>query len=189
MNPCDALTKDYSMYYDSCWMKHDKWGVGKVRVVGGELYFYQGTSVSDEAKKVTAKSLTCWWPRPGAHNVKTGAVYIARRSMRNMRKSAIGGDHYFVKWGSPYGVKIMSALRDGPNLVPLHKAVEMVQSGKQTSVAVSRDVILTEHDDPNTCSVIFRGLESGTYSHGCYTPGFSESPLTGRILRQLEARQ
>ena len=188
MNPCDALTKDYGMYYDGVWMKHDKLGVGLVKVDCGKLKIDVTRGV-EPSKLVKAKDLTCWWPRPGAFNIdgKGRAVYIARRAMRNMRKSSVGGDHYFIKWGQSYNVPIMIVLKNGPNPVPLYEAMEMIDGGKE-SIAVSRDIIITSTGESKEYEVIFRGLTAGTYKHGCYEPGFSDSPLTGRVMRQLEAR-
>lgn len=189
MNPADAKPQDWGMYYDSCWMKHTTLGVGRIRVINGKLYFEDEPGTEDP-KQVKARFLTCWWPRPGAHNPvnSTHAIYIARRAQRNMRKSAIAGDHYFVKWGATHSMKTMQHLRAGPKLVPLHVAVEMLTKKERHSIAVSRDIILTRGEDVHNHAVIFRGEENGTYSMGCYTPLFSDNPLTGRILRQLEQR-
>lgn len=189
MNPQDAMPADYGMYYDGCWMTHNKHGVGRIRVIDGRLYFEKNPGREDPIK-VQGKSLSCWWPRPGAHNAKKQkrAVYIARRAMRNMRKSAIGGDHYFIKWGNPSRIEIMGTMRDGPLLTPLHDAMTSI-SNDGKAVAVARDIILAPNDYPSTYDVIFRGEEAGTYQHGVYTPLFSDNPLTGRILRQLEERQ
>lgn len=188
MNPSDALPQDYGMYYDGCWMKHTSLGIGRVRVVNGKMYFEKNPG-QDEPKIVRSKYLTCWWPRAGAFNIvgKHKAVFIARRAMRNMRKSAISGDHYFTKWGSPT-CRIMETLREGPNLLPLQEAIDLLKKPEWISVAVARDIILTNGEIPDESIVIFRGEESGTYKYGCYTPMFSDNPLTGRILRQLEVR-
>jgi hypothetical protein len=187
MNPCDAMPKDFQMYYDNCWMVHTTLGVGRVRVIDGEMHMelLQGKK---QSAAVNAKYLSCWWPRPGAFNLEDSAVYIARRAIRNMRKSAMCGDHYFIKWGTPYQKDAMLLLRDGPNAIPLPEAVDLLKHKKYSSVAVTRDIIIHPEDDPNTnCfTVIFRGMETGRLVNGQYEPLFSGSPVTGRILRQLE---
>lgn len=190
MNPCDALPKDYGMYYDNCWMRHSTHGVGRVRIMDGDMYFETFSKVPSDPKRVNPRYLSCWWPRPGAFNIDGGgaAVYIARRAMRNMRKSAVANDHYFVKWGSPYLKDVMLTLRDGPNAVPLTEAQVMLKAGRAESVAVSRDIIIHPDNDEfnDEYTIVFRGLESGRLVRGVYEPTFSASPLTGRILRQLE---
>jgi hypothetical protein len=190
MNPCDALTKDYGMYYNGCWMKHSVHGIGCISVVSDRMYWIGDPGGSGENLRVQAKSLSCWWPRPGAFNVKGSAVYIARRAVRNMRKSAVGQDHYFVKWGNPYAMNVMLTLRDGPNHVTLRVAEAALSDGRTatTSVAITRDIIIThEEEKPNgRYTVIFRGLEAGTLHKGVFDPVFSGNPLTARVLRQLE---
>ncbi|GAG31465.1 unnamed protein product, partial [marine sediment metagenome] len=106
MNPCDAMPKDFQMYYNGCWMEHATHGVGLVRVHDGVMYLDK-ENTGENSLRVKPSYLTCWWPRPGAFNCKNHAVYIARRAMRNMRKSAVANDHYFIKWGSPYGKDVM----------------------------------------------------------------------------------
>jgi hypothetical protein len=132
--------------------------------------------------------LECWWPRPGAFNVKGSAIYIARRAQRNMRKSAVSGDHYFVKWGTPYGKDVMVTLRDGPDTKTLRQAAKMLSTGSMTSVAISRDIIIYVEDDtlPDVYEVVFRGIECGKLVRGSYEPSFSDNPLTGRVVQQLE---
>lgn len=185
MNPADALTADYGMYYDGCYMRHRNHGIGRIQVIGGDLYLC--TSPNADPKLVKPSYLECWWPRAGAFNTKTHAVYIARRAVRNMRKSAVGNDHYFVKWGTPYGVDVMTILQQGTNEIRMDKAIELLNNGSMSSVAVSRDIIISP-EEGDTYSVTFRGMECGTWSNGGFTPLFSESPLTARVLRQLEGR-
>ncbi len=189
MNPSDAMPQDYRMYYDGCWMEHTKYGVGYIRVKDGGMYLDKEGRGRDLVR-VKPSFLSCWWPRPGAFNVKKKhAVYIARRAMRNMRKSAVANDHYFLKWGMPYGRDVMLTLRDGPNPVEIREARRLLIAGTMLSVAISRDVILHPEDEPtaDVQTVVFRGMDAGRLVMGTFEPLFSASPLTGRVLRQLES--
>lgn len=187
MNPCDAMPKDFQMYYDNCWMKHSNHGVGRIRVIDGNMYMDMLTGKSGPIG-VKPNYLVCWWPRPGAFQIGRDAVYIARRAMRNMRKSAVSNDHYFVKWGNPYTKDVMLTLRDGPNCVPIPVAIARLKDKRINSAAVTRDIIIHPEDEPNTnCFVVvFRGMEAGRLVNGQFEASFSDSPLTGRVLRQLE---
>lgn len=190
MNPADALPEDWGMYYDGVWMRHTTHGIGQIQVVGGDMYLRK-TPKSDPIL-VNSRYLRCWWPRAGAFNCGDHAIYIARRAMRNMRKSAMSGDHYYITWGSPYGKDMMMVLRNGPNPLPIGDAILGLRSGIVGSVAITRDIILSvdfeagvEHKEPLT--VVFRGMEVGTYTEdGGFVPLFSGSPFTPRIHRQLE---
>ena len=186
MNPADALPEDWGMYYDGVWMKHTKHGVGQINVIGGDLHFRK--SPGCEPIIVKAKYLSCWWPRAGAFNCGDHAIYIARRAIRNMRKSAVAGDHYYVSWGSPYGKDVMMMLKGGPNYISPDEADRILRAGNMQSVAVTRDIIFTQCElDPEKVSVIFKGMEMGTWSaNEGFIPLFSGSPFTPRILRQLE---
>ena len=186
MNPEDALPEDWGMYYDGVWMRHDKYGVGRIEVLGGDLYLKR--SVYSDPIQVRAEYLKCWWPRAGAFNCGNHAIYIARKAVRNMRKSAVAGDHYFVKWGTGFGIDIMEKLRSGPNCHSKVDATRLLEDGDMSSVAVTRDIIFTLcEDNPEKFIVIFRGMEVGTWSEiSGYTPQFSGHPLTSRVLRQLD---
>jgi len=190
MNPQDALPQDYPMYYNGCWMEHVDLGIGRVMVTGSRLYLDTDYGLS-EATLVKAKDLICWWPRPGAFNGVRDAMYIARRAQRNMRKSAMPNDHYYLKWGNPYGGSdMMQLLKEGANHIPIEDALEAFAKKKRTSAAVSRDIIIHPTDtDPKVCSVIFRGNEVGTLENGYFTPLFSSNPIDMRALRQLEGIQ
>jgi hypothetical protein len=185
MNPADALTSDYGMYYNGCWMEHSKYGIGQISVNNSRMYLQ--VDHNEEAIQVKPANLKCWWPRPGAYNVEGSAVYIARRAMRNMRKSAVGNDHYFVKWGNAYAAPVMCTLRTGENQVGFAEAYKRMSTGMATSVAISRDIIIFRDTEvKGSYTVVFRGLEAGTLSDGAFDPIFSGNPLTGRVLRQLE---
>ena len=192
MNPCDAMPKDYGMYYEGCWMYHNTHGIGRVSTIAGSKSMWLDTTEGMEPpKKVKASALMCWWPRAGAFNVPNEAVYIARRAIRNMRKSAVGQDHYFVKWGSPYAQEVMYTLKTGPNYVTLPEAVRQLSHSVRSAVAISRDVIVhfeDESKDNETLTVVFRGMEAGRIINGRYEPAFHDHPLTGRVLRQLEGQ-
>ena len=183
MNPCDALPEDWSMYYNGCWMRHEKLGIGRVEVAGDLLLFYPPGAPDYVIAK--PKELSTWWPRAGAFNYNGNAVYIARRNIRNMRKSAIGGDHYYVKWGKCPNSLVMQVLRDHDAYPSVHDAWALLRDGRK-AVAVTRDIIFSDYDD-GECDVYFRGMEVGRMSQLCgFVPTFSASPWTRRVLHQLE---
>jgi len=186
MNPQDALPQDYPMYYNGCWMEHSELGIGRISVVGTRMYIDTNYGKTDPVC-VKAKDLSCWWPRPGAFNGKKEAIYVGRRAHRNMRKSAMPNDHYFLKWGSPYAVDMMLALAGGRNEITIEEAIERFKAGKMISAAVSRDIIIYPQDDSeDVYVVVFRGNEVGVLENGYFTPLFSSNPIDARALRQLE---
>lgn len=187
MNPIDALPEDFGMYYDGCWLRHKNHGIGLIRVIDGEMHLYTNPRTNKTPIKVQPKLLECWWPRAGAFNCGSRAIYVARRTLRNMRKSAISGDHYYVKWGDGRGIPLMEILRDGPNHVSVSEGLRKIERGNQ-SVAVGRDIIIAQDDlgRSSTNPVYFRGLEVGTLAYGDYIPLFSDSPFTERVRHQLE---
>lgn len=188
MNPSDALPQDWRMYYHNCWMEHTTLGIGMVAVSDNRLYFYnyQNGDSSVDPVKVNAQDLKCWWPRPGAYNTKAGsAVYISRKAIRTMRKSAVAGEHYVIKWGPRLGnIDLMVALRAGPSRHSISYAAKVLKDGLVASVAVSRDLILAK-DKFNNIVVIFRGLEAGEYRDGEFVPSFTGSPLAKRVMMKL----
>jgi len=189
MNPADALPKDYGMYYDGCWMRHSKHGVGRVNVIGGDLYLQ--TPGRANPLHVSPQYLEVWWPRARAANMESlsKAVYIGRKAARNMRKSAVSRDHYYVKWGGAMGMDVMLLLVNEQDYPSLEKASDMLANGWE-SVAVSRDIILTKDEDEGMLMVVFRGIEAGRLQvirgHGAFEPLFSGCPWTRPIVQQLE---
>jgi len=123
MNPCDALQQDWRMYYDGSWMNHRRYGPGQVSVQDTDMFFYRypDDKVDSNPTRVDPADLLCWWPRSGAYNTPGGAVYIARKATRSMRKSAHAGEHYVVRWGKVFmrstSTTLMLQLRKGHSLV------------------------------------------------------------------------
>jgi hypothetical protein len=197
MNPSDALTADRRMYYNNTWMLH-KGVPRKVQVASNKMYVWIDDDM--EYMPCTARSLKCWWPRAGAYNTDSGGVYIARRGVRNMRKSATQDDHYFVKYG--YTSIPMETLRDGPNHYGVAEGIDRLANISMVSrynkheaniVAVSRDILLVDSEETSstdTLLVIYRGLPAGRLTNvstaWAYEPSSSCCPLAGRVTRQLE---
>jgi hypothetical protein len=194
MRPSDALQQDWRLYYDQSWMYHTTLGPGLVRVHGAGLYFYRFPDdvIEPEATKVRATDLGCWWPRSGAFNTSMGAVYIARKTTRSMRKSAHPSEHYKVRWGQAYAFKssthnLMLLLRRGPSLVDSDFARKAIRTGMTNSVAVTPDVILAKTSVPEELSVIFRGIPVGILTEDeDFEPSFARDALSRRVKEKLE---
>ena len=90
--------------------------------------------------------------------------------------------------GNAYSGDVMMTLRDGPNPTSLNRATKLLANGSVSSVAISRDIIIHIEDPmvPTTYTVVFRGIECGRIASGVFEPSFSDNPLTGRVIRQLE---
>lgn len=186
MLPTEALPEDWRMYYHNCWMRHKRYGIGQIALVGGAFYFYlwPGDKPDDEPQRIQANALEMWWPRPGAYNTPQGAVIIDRKSTRTMRKSACPAEHYFVSYGvCPNYNTMMHILRRGPNYVPVPEALEMFEKGLAQKLAVCREIILdTTRDDG--IMVLYHGVEVGRYEGGTLVP-HKPSPLTRRCEEKL----
>lgn len=116
-----------------------------------------------------------------------GAVYIARQTTRNMKKSASSRDHYFVRWGNALATnQMMLLLAEPPNYVTLKSAKEILDKKMVPSVAISRDIILTLGMEPNTYEIIFRGLPGGSLRNDVYEASFSGCPLAARVKAQIQ---
>lgn len=189
MNPCDALQQDWRMYYEGSWMRHRSYGPGLVSVSGDELYFYRypNDTLEAEPTRVNPRDLVCWWPRSGAYNTPGGAVYIARKATRSMRKSAHAGEHYMIKWGNACmrgtGYKLMLQLRRGHSLVELDFALRAIKEKVTRSVAITQDIILAS--TPDGLVVVFRGIKVGMLEDGDFIPDFERSPIARRAMHKL----
>lgn len=188
MNPVDALAQDRRMYYHNTWMRHSKNGIGMMRVDEEghmRMYLFPNDMIEAEPVKVKPFDLSCWWPRAGAYNILNSAVYISRRSVRSMRKSAVPAEHYHVKWGNhAITNNTMLFMRRGPEHQSLAAAIAALQGGKKEAVAITRDIILTRGDF-GELTVIFRGLLAGEYRNGEFIPTFNGSPLAKRVMYKL----
>lgn len=188
MKPSDALQQDWRLYYDQAWMDHRLFGPGLVRVLNNRLFFYRfpDDEMEPEGLLVRGSDLQCWWPRSGSYNVPGGAIYIARRTTRSMRKSAHPVEHYKVKWGNPIhsNNELMLQLRAGPAIVDADFAKKAIDKGMTNSAAVSTDVILTSHED-SSYGVVFRGINVGEIEDDIFIPDYPASPLARRAESRL----
>jgi hypothetical protein len=188
MLPSEALPEDWRMYYNNCWMRHRRHGIGLIQIVGGMFYLYTFPDdvMESEPQRVNHEALECWWPRPGAYNTPQGAVYIARKSTRTMRKSATMGDHYYVSWGSKRGTNgymPMLVMRRGADFVDIPFGLKVINDGLSNSVAVSRELIINR-TPTKELQVLFRGREVGVMQNGDFIP-LVDSPMSRRAHDKL----
>jgi hypothetical protein len=177
------------MYYEGAWMRHKAHGPGMVAVSGQTLYFYRypnGRMESDPLV-VEPEMLQIWWPRSGSYNTPGGAIYIARKAVRSMRKSAHAGEHYVIRWGKermPRGSNVMLALRAGHSLVDLDFALRAIKEKMTKSVAVTRDIILAK--TPDGLAVVFRGIKVGMLEDEDFVPDHPRSPIALRVTQKMQ---
>jgi hypothetical protein len=159
-------------------------------MAGVDMYFYIYPNDRREDNPVLVKhtDLVCWWPRPGAYNTPRGAVYIGRKAIRTMRKSALPNEHYNIRYGTVGRVwEIMLILRKGPERQDLNFAVKVLNEELSPSVAITRDIILARGKFGEIL-VIFRGLYAGDYQNGEFISTFPGSPLA-KLVRIKLARE
>lgn len=180
MKPSHALQRDWPMYYAGTWMNHREYGPVAVSVNGEGLEVTVGT----DTIPADPNDLECWWPRSGSYNTKMGAVYIARKAARNMRKSASWGDHYTCTFGRTVrGSDPLSLMVRGPNYISVEAALELLTLEVTESVAVTRDIILRATD--SNIEVIFRGNATGTLTKDGFEPYVPLDPLSKRAYVKL----
>ena len=193
MKPSDALQQDWRLYYDQSWMEHKIFGPGLVRVIGNGLYFYRfpGDEMEAEGTAVRGTDLSCWWPRSGSYNAPGGAIYLARKTARSMRKSAHPSEHYVIKWGhASYGAyRIMLQLRNGPAIVDIDFAKKAIAAGVTSSAAVAHDIILTKGFDDEEFGVVFRGIHTGVINDDEFTPASPGAALARRTVMRLREEE
>lgn len=182
MNPSQANKQDWRMYYSNTWMQHNKLGPGYITLDGRQFYWSRGGGAMQEIVPVSSDDLECWWPRSGSYNTPYGAVYIARKAARNMRKSAAMGDHYQVMYGRTSG-DFIHLMIDGPAYVSIKEAQKAMQQKLTTSVAVARDIILAHLD--NSVEVIFRGNPCGILRDTGFDAYVPDDPLSKRAYAKL----
>lgn len=180
MNPKDARVVDWPMYYGGTWMEHSEFGPGYVEVRDEKLFFKKNRE--EPLIRVSSKDLSCWWPRSGSYNTPNGAVYIARQAARNMRKSAVQGDHYKLVYGYTHGDTV-SLMVNGPDYVDVETALKMMKKNVSTSIAVTRDIIL--HNSEYGIQVIFRGNNAGVLDTTGFRPHIPADPLAKRAYVKL----
>lgn len=180
MKPSDALTRDWPMYYAGTWMKHKFYGPVPVSVYDGKLF----VEAHGGRHPAEPHHLECWWPRSGSYNTKMGAVYIARKAARNMRKSASWNDHYTCTYGRTMrGADPLHLMVRGPNYIAVDAAMELLTLEVTESVAVTRDIILKAGD--KDVEVIFRGNPTGILTADGFEPYVPLDPLSKRAYVKL----
>ena len=170
-----ADVADYRLYYHGTFMRHDELGPVSVSAEGGQLYVR--AACGGRRKVVEPKTLEPLWIRPGAYNVRGAAIYIGRRARRNARRSSCP-DHYMVKWsgiGARMSQGLMWSCLRPEAYLPYADAVEALENGIAQSVAISRDLILSNNGDG--MAVILRGQMAGTIRDGLFTAPYETSPL------------
>ena len=184
MKPSQANKQDWQMYYANTWMNHVKYGPGIVIVDPDGLQHTRGGE-EDKLRRVKPDDLECWWPRSGSYNTPYGAVYIARKAARNMRKSASMGDHYQLIYGRGDGGDILRLMIDGPDYMSVAEGVRTLRKQVCISVAVTRDVILAQQPNTDIIEVVFRGNVTGTLSDDGFEPLIPQDPLSKRAYIKL----
>ncbi len=142
MNPDQVPSRDWGLYYNNTYMIHDEHGVVRVQANRSDgLHFRTGSSRPWTTCR--PQHLTCVWPNARAINVDNGAIYVGRRALREARRSATL-NHYFSMWTDSVemGHTVMKRLCFPPEYPSLAFAIEALQVGGYTSIAVSRDLIL-----------------------------------------------
>lgn len=172
------------MYYANTWMNHVEYGPGCIQVRDGQLTHSRG-GPHDETRDVKPDDLECWWPRSGSYNTPYGAVYIARKAARNMRKSASYGDHYQLTYGRGDGGDVLRLMIDGPDYLSVNEARKALRQKIAKSIAVTRDIILTQKDQGVV--VVFRGMDTGVLSDDGFEPYIEADPLSKRTYVKLMA--
>ena len=191
MRPSEALPQDWGLYYNGTYMEHVTKGPVLVTVsrTNGTL---SATAVRGLKTKsvVQPEDLSVWFPEKGAFNTRKGATYIARRALRQMRKSLTLGDLYYCTMGEHLGAKGMIELlaQKKRSLTPARTALKQVYSGEYTGRAVSKDLIILGGTGINP-SVYYKGfIHAGTYDPRknmvyMHNPHLS---ITNIIQRELE---
>jgi len=182
MKPSQANKQDWRMYYSGTWMHHITRGPGYIQVLDGDLHWSDGNE-AHPAVQVEAADLECWWPRSGSYNTPGGAVYIARRAARNMRKSACMGDHYRLTYGHGRG-DCMALMVNGPDYVTIKDAVKAINKNIAASIAITRDIIVTP-TNKNEIEVVFRGNPTGILNDDGFEPYIQADPLAKRAYIKL----
>ena len=186
MNPADAPSRDWSLYYNNSYMLHVKSGeIVTVRASGDHGF---SVRVDGEWERVKPHELVPFWPRPRAINMGTTAGYIARRSSREARRSATS-NQYYQACGSLSGVNVavMAKLHDPDPYPQADSVFERYNKGLWTAVTTNIVVEPSFRDD-GECQVYYRGTYVGDAKIDRYglTPTFSRRAICKRTELNLE---
>lgn len=173
MKASDAERRDRAMYYNGTYMTHSTKGVVHVNV--NDQLELRATVRGGRRSTVAATDLTPFWIRPGAYNLQEngGGIYLGRRGRRVARRSA-SADAYRVLVGraSLTNETLWSIINGTYDRTNLHEAIELIREGKQTSVAVSRNILATSApDEQGAVQLWVRDQQAGIIAHtGLFVP-------------------
>lgn len=188
MNPAEARPEDYNLYYNRTWMRHSTKGLFYVRVneqkFRGQRSLGDGHVDMEDYVTLGAKYLEPWWPRGGSFNTQYGACYITRRAQRNMRKSATGGGHYIVTYGS-MGGDPMSVMAKNDGYMSIQSFKLLAKMGKIMDAAVTRDIIVAQVEGEQDMGVYFRGIYAGRLNGKAFDPVAHGHPMSKRAAIKL----
>lgn len=186
MRPLEAHKSDWQLYYGNTYM-----------LVDGSVNLISVSPTDNEDRYRTTlrgkRSLTAvwrqldpaliepWWPRAGAYNFSTGAVYLGREARRSMKKSAQAPDHYKIMYGIPTRYPLWEVAK-GPRYIPFADALELIKTGVKGSVAVSQSLILALSHNAKDISVVYRGQPAGDIKDGRFIPLFEGMPMCKRAM-------
>ena len=191
MNPVNVPPTDYGLYYNHTFMLHQELGVVEVTSSGGVLAIRK---VGRRMDRIVARpeTLECLWPINMSINMSRGALYIVRRPVRSARRSATL-EHYYIAWQDrPNGTAITPSMIKKMNFPPdyptLDRAMSTLEGNHDSSVAISRDIILTK--GTKGYGVVCSGESAGTLvetSNGfCFEPTMEASPFAKRAAFKLQ---
>lgn len=161
MNPATVPARDWGLYYNNTYMLHEKYGVVRVQANRSDG-LHMRVNASKPWTSTRPELLTCVWPNARAVNVDTRAIYVGRRALREARRSATL-NHYYGMWtdGVDMGHTVMKKLCFPPEYPSMQFAVDALNNGGYSSIAVSRDLILFRIDQ-NRFRLICLGTPSAT---------------------------
>jgi hypothetical protein len=193
MNPLQAQSADYMMYYHDTYMYFDgsfpveeprPAGVYNVRASDGRCSIVVGRDAVD----VPARTLSIWWPETGCYNIRGEGYYIGRVARRSMKKSAYVGEPYYIIDGN--GLRqdaLLKGMAEGRNLMPMAEAIELLKKDMRQSVAVRRHLLLRRRDE-DSITASYKGITVGLYYilSKEYEQLYSDKIIHDRVVRIFE---
>ena len=146
MMPTECNSRDWGLYFNGCYMCHRERGFVYVQCDTDSFIVRQTQRGSRH--EALAADLAPIWPLAGSINMNNEAMYISRRARREARRSCTP-NHYQIEWGSDANragvhmeaIKTLWACAEYP--AP-DEALRLLDNGERPSVAVARDIILTD---------------------------------------------
>jgi hypothetical protein len=165
MKPTDALRRDYGLYYNGTLMRHDRHGIVAITADDGTLLMR--TKKRGKWTPVEPASLTPFWLRPGAYNVRGGAMYIARRARRSSRRS-MSPEHYQMMWPRRTNISL-DVLWEAALNMDEYTTYDEFKACATQNVAISPEIILTRDEEFRTY-VVTRGNKVGKIINDLFIP-------------------